>query len=171
VVLGAARRGVHFIMKFSLGQGFGGLVLRAAGQVPVGPAGGREALAACLGLLGRGRLIGIFPEGTRGDGQMRQIRAGVAWLAVNSGAPVIPFACLGTRHSGEKISKFPPPGRRICVAFGPPVGLDLDSEASPRDQVAAALEQIGSALAAHVAQASRDSGIELPSDTGRKPSE
>jgi 1-acyl-sn-glycerol-3-phosphate acyltransferase len=167
VVLGASRRGVHFIMKWSLGQGLGGRILRAAGQVPVAKDGGAQALKTCLELLGNGRLVGIFPEGSRGDGKMRLIHAGVAWLAVNSGAPIVPFACLGTRHDGEGASDFPPFRRKIYVSFGSPLVLEADNSLSRRDRIAQALEIIGPALAAHVADAEAASGIVLPADTGR----
>ncbi|MDR2373547.1 MAG: 1-acyl-sn-glycerol-3-phosphate acyltransferase [Bifidobacteriaceae bacterium] len=168
VVLGASPRGVHFIMKPSLGRGLGGLILRAAGQVALADAGGHEALRTCLALLERGQVVGIFPEGTRGDGRMLRIHPGVAWLAVNSGAPVIPFACLGTRHQGEGASHFPPPRRRIHVSFGPALRLELDPAAARRQRIAAAIEQIGPGLAAHVAAAVAASGVALPRDTGRE---
>ncbi|MDR2381648.1 MAG: 1-acyl-sn-glycerol-3-phosphate acyltransferase [Bifidobacteriaceae bacterium] len=167
VVLGAAPRGVHFIMKFSLGQGLGGAILRAAGQVPVSAAGGRQALRTCLELLERGQLVGVFPEGSRGNGRMEEIKAGVAWLAVNSGAPVIPFACLGTRRRGEAASKFPPPRRKLYIEFGPPLQLDLAGGVPRHDQIAAALEQIRQALADQVEAAVAASGIELPGDSGK----
>ncbi|MDR2378426.1 MAG: 1-acyl-sn-glycerol-3-phosphate acyltransferase [Bifidobacteriaceae bacterium] len=169
VVLGASPRGVHFIMKWSLGRGFGGLILRAAGQVPLAHDNGRDALRSCLALLERGALVGIFPEGTRGDGKMRQIHPGVAWLAVHSGAPVIPFACLGTRRQGESATRLPPFRRRIAVCFGPPLALDWDRDAPRRDQIAAVLAQVGPRLAAHVQSAVEASGIALPTDTGRRP--
>jgi 1-acyl-sn-glycerol-3-phosphate acyltransferase len=154
-------------MKWSLGQGFGGWVLRAAGQVPLEKNGGRVALRTCLRLLEAGRLVGVFPEGSRGDGQMDKIQAGVAWLAVHSGAPIIPFACLGTRRDGESASHFPPFRRRLYVSFGPALKLDLDDSAPTKDQITAALEQIGPALAAHVNEAAEASGIPLPKDKGR----
>ncbi|MDR1441309.1 MAG: 1-acyl-sn-glycerol-3-phosphate acyltransferase [Bifidobacteriaceae bacterium] len=168
VILGAAPRGVHFIMKWSLGQGFGGLLLKASGQVPLAKDNGHAALRTCLGLLERGALVGIFPEGSRGDGKMSQIHPGVAWLAVNSGAPVIPFACLGTRRQGESATHLTPFRRRVLVSFGPPVALELDADASRRERTGAALEQIGRALAEHVEAAVAASGIALPTDTGRK---
>jgi 1-acyl-sn-glycerol-3-phosphate acyltransferase len=169
VVLGACPREVHFIMKWALGQGLGGWFLKAAGQVPLAKDNGREALRTCLALLERGSLVGIFPEGTRGDGKMRHIHPGVAWLAVNSDAPVIPFACLGTRRQGESASRVPPFRRKLYVSFGPALELDRDREAPRRDQIASALEQISAGLAAYVGAAVAASGIELPSDSGRKP--
>jgi 1-acyl-sn-glycerol-3-phosphate acyltransferase len=168
VVVGAAPRGAHFIMKFSLGQGLGGAILRLGGQVPVDRNGGRGALRTCLGLLENGAAVGIFPEGSRGDGQMREIKAGVAWLAVNSGAPVVPFACLGTRREGEGASRFPPPRRKIHVSFGAPLRLDVDGAAPNRERIASALEQIRVGLAAHVESAVAASGIGLPADTGKE---
>ncbi|MDR2253552.1 MAG: 1-acyl-sn-glycerol-3-phosphate acyltransferase [Bifidobacteriaceae bacterium] len=168
VVLGAAPRGVHFIMKFSLGRGVGGVILRAAGQVPVDREGGGRALRVCLALLRRGRLVGIFPEGSRGDGRLGDFKAGVAWLAVNSGAPVIPVACLGTRRHGERATRLTPFRRRLRVAFGEAVELTLDHSAPGRDQVAAALEQIRAALAAHIAAEEAAGGIALPGDSGRE---
>ncbi|MDR1189532.1 MAG: 1-acyl-sn-glycerol-3-phosphate acyltransferase [Bifidobacteriaceae bacterium] len=168
VVLGASPRGVHFIMKWALGQGLGGKILKAAGQVPLAKDNGRDALRVCQSLLQRGSLVGIFPEGTRGDGKMRSIHPGVAWLAVNSGAPVIPFACLGTRRQGESASKFPPFRRRVHVSFGAPLALDMDDAAPRRERITAALAQIGPALAAHVEAAVSTSGIGLPTDSGRR---
>ncbi|MDR2566616.1 MAG: 1-acyl-sn-glycerol-3-phosphate acyltransferase [Bifidobacteriaceae bacterium] len=169
VVLGASPRGVHFIMKWALGQGLGGRILKAAGQVSLAKDSGREALRTCLALLERGSLVGIFPEGSRGDGKMRQIHPGVAWLAVNSGAPVIPFACLGTRRQGESAFRLPPFRRKLYVSFGPALELGLDGTAPRREQIAAAMERIGAGLAAHVQAAVAASGIALPTDSGRKP--
>jgi 1-acyl-sn-glycerol-3-phosphate acyltransferase len=168
VVVGAAPRGTHFIMKYSLGRGLGGAILRLGGQVPVDRDGGRAALRTCLALLERGRAVGIFPEGSRGDGKMREIKAGVAWLAVNSGAPVVPFACLGTRRAGEGASHFPPFRRRLYVSFGPPLDIEVPAGVPNREQVAGVLEQIRAGLAAQVAKAVAASGIGLPEDTGRE---
>ena len=170
VVIGAAPRGVHFLMKQSLSKGIGGKILLAGGQVPVDRKNGSAALRTCLELLDKGRLVGIFPEGTRGDGRMEKIHAGVGWLAVHSGAPVVPFACLGTRRQGESIGKIPGFRRRLLVVFGPPVELALPNqeEASAKQRISLALEQIATGLAAHVADATKRSGMVLPTDSGRK---
>jgi 1-acyl-sn-glycerol-3-phosphate acyltransferase len=167
VMMGAAPRGVHMLIKQELTKGPLGLFMAAAGQVPVDRGDGGQALRICLELLRRGRLVGIFPEGTRGDGRMAKIHPGVAWLAVHSGAPVVPFACLGTRRQGESVGLFPPPRRKLAVVFGPPLALDLEPGASTRDQVGAAIGQIAQNLARHVAQAERTTGLALPTDQGR----
>jgi 1-acyl-sn-glycerol-3-phosphate acyltransferase len=163
IVLGAAGRGVHFLIKEELARGIGGRILLAAGQIPVARRAGGGALATALGVLGDGRVVGIFPEGTRGGGRAETIRAGVAWLAVRSGAPVIPVACLGSRRTGESINRFPGYRRPIAVSFGPPVDLaSAIALGTGRDAIGSALEAIGPALAAHVAEARDRTGIDLP---------
>jgi 1-acyl-sn-glycerol-3-phosphate acyltransferase len=72
--------------------------------------GGRAAqamLEAALAHLAEGQLFGIYPEGTRSpDGRLYRGRTGIGFLALHSGAPVIPVAMVGT----EKIL---PPGHRV----------------------------------------------------------
>jgi 1-acyl-sn-glycerol-3-phosphate acyltransferase len=73
-------------------------VLRRAGTIPVDRSVGRAAQAAIdtgLRVLREGRLFGIYPEGTRSpDGRLHRGKTGVARLALESGAPVIPVAML-----------------------------------------------------------------------------
>jgi 1-acyl-sn-glycerol-3-phosphate acyltransferase len=87
-----------------------GAYLRSIGQLPTDRAGGQAAMAmldAALGLLTAGQLFGIYPEGTRSpDGRLYRGRTGVGFLALHSGAPVIPVAMVGT-------DRMLPPGRRI----------------------------------------------------------
>ncbi|MDR1427699.1 MAG: 1-acyl-sn-glycerol-3-phosphate acyltransferase [Bifidobacteriaceae bacterium] len=90
IIMGAAGRGVHFLIKEALSKGPLGLALRAAGQIPVWRGLGKRALEVGLEVLKDDRVVGIFPEGTRGQGRASSIHAGVGWLAVKSGAPVIP---------------------------------------------------------------------------------
>ena len=69
-----------------------------AGTIPVDRSGGRAAQAALdtrLRVLRDGELVGIYPEGTRSpDGRLYRGKTGVARLALESGAPVIPVAML-----------------------------------------------------------------------------
>jgi 1-acyl-sn-glycerol-3-phosphate acyltransferase len=163
VVLGAAPRGAHFLIKQELARGLGGRILLAAGQIPVDRAAGRGALEAALGVLRAGRVVGIFPEGARGAGRVASIHAGVAWLAVHSGAPVVPVVCLGSRREGESVHKVTPPRRRVYVGFGQPVDLAAAlALPAARDRVAAAMEAIREALEAHVAGAEASTGLRLP---------
>ena len=50
----------------------------------------------CLQILDAGGAIGIFPEGTRGDGRVRYAKPGVGYFALRTGAAVVPVACHGS---------------------------------------------------------------------------
>ncbi len=70
------------------------------GGIPVDRVTARSAQAsldAALAVLKEGETFGIYPEGTRSrDGRLYRGRTGVAWLAFQSGAPVVPIGLLGT---------------------------------------------------------------------------
>jgi 1-acyl-sn-glycerol-3-phosphate acyltransferase len=76
--------------------------LRATKQLSVDREASRGALdmlEAALGMVRAGRLFGIYPEGTRSpDGRLYRGRSGIGWLALHSGAPVIPVAMSGTER-------------------------------------------------------------------------
>ena len=101
-----------------------GAYLRATKQLSVDRAGARaaqEMLEAALGLLKGGALFGIYPEGTRSpDGRLYRGRTGVGWLALHSGAPVIPVAMIGTEKLLPPGHKMPRPGR-IEIRIGKPL--------------------------------------------------
>lgn len=100
------RRKVTFVAKaeYFTGTGIKGFLIKmffvGTGTIPVDRSGGRAAQAAIdtgLRVLHHGDLFGIYPEGTRSpDGRLYRGRTGVAWLALNSGLPVIPVAMIGT---------------------------------------------------------------------------
>lgn len=59
----------------------------------------RKAIHRALHVLEEGKVLGIFPEGARNiTGDMKPL-PGVAMIALKSGVPVVPVACLGTRHT------------------------------------------------------------------------
>jgi 1-acyl-sn-glycerol-3-phosphate acyltransferase len=101
-------------------------LLRSFGQLAVDRRPGQsaqEAMDNSLAVLESGEVFGIFPEGTRSpDGRLYRGQTGLAWLALTSGAPVVPVALAGT----ERIL---PPGRRVPslnrvgVRFRAPVDL------------------------------------------------
>ncbi len=108
-----------------------GSYLRATKQLSVDREGARaaqEMLEAALGLLNEGSLFGIYPEGTRSpDGRLYRGRTGVAWLALHSGAPVIPVAMVGTDKLLPPGAKIPRPGR-IEIRIGKPLPFDEYSD-------------------------------------------
>ena len=68
-----------------------------------------------------GELFGFYPEGTRSpDGRLYRGRSGIGWLALNSGAPVIPVAMMGTRKMLPPGAPVPRP-TRIEIRIGKPL--------------------------------------------------
>ena len=165
LVLAMAPRPSHFLVLAHAFEGFVGRLLRWSGQIPIDQGrGDRRALGQALEVLGRGGLVGIFPEGGRGRGDLAAAGKGVAWLALQSGAPVVPTACLGTRRTGELAASWPRLRSRLVVDFGVPVVLDLPEGLPGRARLELATEQIRTALVGHVRAAAERHGIPLPTD-------
>jgi 1-acyl-sn-glycerol-3-phosphate acyltransferase len=125
------RRRIYFLAASSyferrgLGGWAVGRFLRATGMIPIDRSGGwasEASLRAGMTVLTAGRVLGIYPEGSRSrDGRARRGRTGVARLALESGAPVVPVAMIGTDEvmpsgggGGVRI-------RRIGISFGEPL--------------------------------------------------
>lgn len=164
VMVGASPRYMHVLVRNTMFKGFLGWVLHASGQIPIDRAGDRAALQASKTVLERGDCIGILPEGTRGNGDATSVNNGVAWLALNSGAVVVPVAVLGTRMTGEHKDNIPPLRRKFSVTFGDPVRIERLPGLSGRASMDAAAEQIRTALARNVREAIEQTGQELPAD-------
>lgn len=98
-----------------------GPLIRSLGAFPVRRGeGDTEAIRMTLKLLGEGRAVLVFPEGTRGDGQrMLPVNRGVAMLAKRSGAMVLPVGLAGTAKRLPRGGSFPRFGR-VTVCFGEP---------------------------------------------------
>ncbi len=101
-----------------------GAYLRSTNQLSTDRTGGRAAMAmldAALSHLNSGQLFGIYPEGTRSpDGRLYRGRPGVGFLALHSGAPVIPVAMVGTDHILPPGHQIPRPGK-IEIRIGEPL--------------------------------------------------
>ncbi|PFG33248.1 lysophospholipid acyltransferase family protein [Sanguibacter antarcticus] len=164
VVVGVSPRPVHMLVKESMFTGAVGTFLHAAGQISVDQDGGRSALAAGIGVLRRGGGLGIFPEGNRGRGDVSTGHAGVAWLALNGKAQVVPVAVLGTRSTGQKVSALPRFRHRIHVEFGEPFLVERRPGTSGKVALEEANVQIREALSSLVVEAVARTGIALPAD-------
>jgi 1-acyl-sn-glycerol-3-phosphate acyltransferase len=124
------RRKVTFVAKaeYFTGRGIKGWLVKmffiGTGMIPVDRTGGRAAQAALhtqLRVLREGQLAGIYPEGTRSpDGRLYRGKTGVARLALESGAPVIPVAMLNADEL-QPPGKILPRWRRVRIRFGPPM--------------------------------------------------
>ncbi len=162
-LLALAPRPLHLLAKSELFVGPVGRMLTAAGQVPLDYEGpDRSALLRCRALLADGQAVGIFPEAHRGRGDVAHAHHGAAYLALHSGATVVPAALLGTRRSGVSYDSVPTPRTRIDLVFGAPVTLTVDGDPNRRSVVARAGEQIRQHLADHVREACRRTGQRLP---------
>ena len=106
------------------------LTFIALGQVPVDRSGGRRSEAALitgLKVLAEGKCLGIYPEGTRSpDGRLYKGRTGIARLAIESGAPVIPVAMFNTEKI-QPTGTVVPKVMRVEMIFGEPMYFEGDS--------------------------------------------
>jgi 1-acyl-sn-glycerol-3-phosphate acyltransferase len=83
----------------------------------------RAAQKAALDALAAGRPIALFPEGTRSrDGHLKEGRAGAAFLAMRSGAPLLPVAISGTHRIFPGRSRVPHRSR-VGIRIGEPFAL------------------------------------------------
>jgi 1-acyl-sn-glycerol-3-phosphate acyltransferase len=98
---------------------------RAAGQIPIQRSGGvasQRALTTAMGVLERGGLLGIYPEGTRApDLRLHKGHTGAARLSLRCGVPIIPVGISGTRVVQPPGSRFMRPFHTVTVRFGPPL--------------------------------------------------
>ena len=96
-----------------------------------------RALDVALALLERGDAVGMFPEGTRGrEAEMLPFLHGPAWLALRTGAPIVPCGIIGTGDQpGWDGRSSPWVGKHVRVAFGSP--LQSEAEPDPRKRTVA----------------------------------
>jgi 1-acyl-sn-glycerol-3-phosphate acyltransferase len=124
------RRPVTFLAKseYFTGRGVKGWLVRqffrASGQLPIDRSGGKaseDALNTGIAVLREGKLLGIYPEGTRSpDGRMYRGRTGIARMALDANVPVIPVAMIDT-DKVMPIGKSMPTVMRVGVVFGRPL--------------------------------------------------
>ncbi|MFG2619892.1 lysophospholipid acyltransferase family protein [Streptomyces sp. NPDC048507] len=160
MVMGTAPRPLHFLIKKEAYVGPLGPFLEGIGQVKVDRTGtDRGAITRALGVLEQGGALGIFPEGTRGEGDFASLRAGLAYFAVRSGAPIVPVAVLGsTEAAGRLVKGLPPLRSRVDVVFGSAFDAGDGTGRRTRTALDRATERIQGRLTAHLADAKRLTG-------------
>ncbi|PJM96598.1 lysophospholipid acyltransferase family protein [Streptomyces sp. CB01373] len=124
------KRRITFLAKaeYFTGPGIKGRLtaafFRSAGQIPVDRSGkeaGQAAIREGLGVLRKGELLGIYPEGTRShDGRLYKGKVGVAVMALRAGVPVVPCAMIGTFEAQPPGKTLPRP-HPIAIRFGKPL--------------------------------------------------
>ncbi|MFM8915250.1 MAG: lysophospholipid acyltransferase family protein [Candidatus Limnocylindrus sp.] len=113
-----------------------------------------EAFRLAERVLGEGRILGIYPEGTRSpDGILRPFRDGAALLALRSGAPVLPVAVTGTDGLWRKGSLIPRRVPRVTLTIGEPVVIPRGEGSRP--ELSAVSGAIHDAVAALLPKANR----------------
>ncbi|MCW2608734.1 MAG: putative transferase match [Frankiales bacterium] len=144
-------RPTSLLAKSEIFAGAGARVFAWLGCVPVhrGTAD-RAALQQALALLDGERAVGVFPEGRRSSGTLEEITDGLAYLALRSGAAVVPIAVTGTAQAWPKGSPLPRFRSPVRIAFGTPVQVDVVGGPRARSTVRAAAEQLREALLAHL---------------------
>ncbi|CAL9382089.1 1-acyl-sn-glycerol-3-phosphate acyltransferase [Streptomyces sp. enrichment culture] len=160
MLMGTAPRPVHFLIKKEAFVGPLGPFLEGIGQLKVDRAAAdRTAITGALDVLAAGGVLGIFPEGTRGDGDFASLRAGLAYFAVRSGAPIVPVAVLGSsERRGRLIKGLPPLRSRVDVVFGDAFEAGDGSGRRTRKALDDATVRIQERLTTHLENARRLTG-------------
>ncbi|MGI5483575.1 lysophospholipid acyltransferase family protein [Streptomyces lavendofoliae] len=160
MLMGTAPRPVHFLIKKEAFKGPLGPFLESIGQVKVDRgAPDRTAITGALDVLTSGGVLGIFPEGTRGTGDFASLRAGLAYFALRSGAPIVPVAVLGsTDRRGRLIKALPPLRSGVDVVFGDAFEAGDGSGRRTRKALDDATVRIQEKLSAHLENARRLTG-------------
>ncbi|MFE4664246.1 lysophospholipid acyltransferase family protein [Streptomyces sp. NPDC056716] len=124
------KRRITFLAKaeYFTGPGIRGRLVaaffRSAGQIPVDRSGkdaGQAAIREGLGVLRKGELLGIYPEGTRShDGRLYKGKVGVAVMALRARVPVVPCAMIGT-FEAQPPGKIVPNVHPVTIRFGEPL--------------------------------------------------
>jgi len=149
----AGPRPAHAWTKREMFEGRARLLLRASGQIPLDrfhpdP----RAVRTALRVLADGHVVGVFPEGTRGGGDLGRFHRGAAYLALVSGAPVVPLTFLGTRLPGGSRGSVPPRGTRVDLVYGAPFRVP----ATPWPRTARQVKETSLALREHMLAGLRD---------------
>lgn len=153
-------RPVTFLAKsdYFTGRGIKGWLTKlffiGTGQLPIDRSGGKASEASLntgLQVLGRGDLLGIYPEGTRSpDGRLYRGRTGIARMALEARVPVIPVVMVDT-DTMMPIGRRMPRIMRVGVVIGEPLdfsrfeGMESDRYIlrSITDEIMVAIQQLG----------------------------
>ena len=112
-------------------------------------AGDLEAFKMAKGVLDRGGVLTIFPEGTRSpSGALQEVKEGATVLAIRSGAPILPIAITGSHRFWPKGKLLPRPGRRMTIRVGETFTLSMPKGGDRRESLRLATAE----LMRHVAE-------------------
>ncbi len=160
------KRRLRYMGKESLWKTrFGAWLFTTAGGFPVERAtADRTALRACMEVLERGEPLVMFPEGTRQTGpKITEMFDGPAYLAIKSGAPIIPVGFGGTERALSKRMRIPKP-KKCVILVGEPIYPPAASDGgrARRSDIKVLTDQIGGEI-----QRLFDEAQELAGDPNR----
>lgn len=151
IVMIMLSRPSSFLVKSELYDTGFKFVLNFARQIPIyRGTPDRTNLRRGLEVLHGDGVLSVFPEGTRGTGELAEIQHGIGYLALNGHCPIVPVVCTGTADAlpkGKALPRFRAP---IEVVFGPAFTLDVAGDPRARATIAEAAEQIRQRLVDHL---------------------
>lgn len=158
-----APRPVHALTKDEMFRGLLGSFLRRAGQIRLDRfRTDPRAVRAAVRVLRDGNAVGVFPEGTRGAGDLETFHTGAAYLAMVTGAPVVPITFLGSREPGGASGSLPPKRARVDIVVGKPMAVDAVSWPRTRDHVRLTSAALRAHMRSGLADALDETGRSLP---------
>lgn len=150
----AAARPVFFVAKAEyFDHRLTRWIFTGTGQIPLrrgSPGAVLQAMADAERVLGRGGILGIYPEGTRSrDGLLHRGSLGPARLALATGAPIVPVGLIGTEAVQEVGRRAPRIGLEVTIRFGPPFFVSrpipgVNQKAAIRDATVRLMDEIAS---------------------------
>ncbi len=156
-------RPAHALTKQEMFKGFMNGFLLGAGQIPLDRFNPDPlAVKRCLRVLRSGRVVAIFPEGARGAGEFDRFHTGAAYLAMVTGAPIVPVVQFGTREPGAGSHSLPAKGMVVDMVFGDPMTLPKTPWPRRKQDVATASLELRQHLIAHLDKAKALTGRTLP---------
>lgn len=123
VGVGYRKRPVHFMARNTLWKpGFGTWWMNSVGCIPVSRGtGDRKALTMTIRLLKEGKVVSMFPEGTRTeDGELQTAKGGIGFIIEKSKCVVVPAYIDGSYKSHPKGAKFIKP-TKLWITYGKPI--------------------------------------------------
>lgn len=156
-------RPVHALTKEEMFRGVLGPLLRVTGQLEIDRfATDLRAIRTCLHVLENGGAIGIFPEGNRGAGDLTRFRKGAAYLALVTGAPIVPLMMFGTRPKGGGKDALPAAHTVIDMVYGAPYRVDRTPWPRTKRLVAATSEALHARMLEDLAAGLAFTGQTMP---------
>ena len=120
-------------------------------------------------MLRAGKVLAVFPEGVRSGGEVAWAKGGAAYLAMVSGAPIVPVAILGTREPGQTKNQLPRLRGPIHLVYGEPFTVPRSPWPRRKAVVQKWTEVVRERLADHVVAAQALTGLPLPGPPKIKP--